>query len=130
MPILTKVLSNRSQLVMVDGYQSKLVNIVLDKPPGSAVSLILFLLYTVYLGAFFILTNQLLSYADESTLLDVVPSPGIRTVVAEFLINDLGKVSEWCGIWVIKFYMHMSKTMVVSGHVQCITSQLSPQTEL
>ena len=32
----------------------------------------------------------------------VVPSPGIRVVVAESLICDLGMVSEWCDLWGMK----------------------------
>ena len=40
--------------------------------------------------------NKLIGYADDSTLTDVVPSPGLRVAVAESLIRDLGRVSEWC----------------------------------
>ena len=29
-------------------------------------------------------------------LFGVVPSPGVRVAVAESLIRDLGRVSEWC----------------------------------
>ena len=57
---------------------------------------ILFLLYT---SEFFsILENKLVGYADYSTLMVVVPSPGVRVAVAEFLIRDLGRVSEWCDL--------------------------------
>ena len=44
---------------------------------------------------FSILDNKLIGYADESTLIAVVPSPGLRVAVAESLSRDLGKVSEW-----------------------------------
>ena len=53
----------------------------------------LFLLYTSEL--FSILENKLIGYADDSTLMAVVPSPGVRVAVAESLILDLGRVSEW-----------------------------------
>ena len=43
--ILTQFLSNRSQQVIVDGCQSKLVN-VSGVPQGSVLGLLLFLLYT------------------------------------------------------------------------------------
>ena len=36
--------------------------------------------------------------ADDSTLMAVVPSPGVRVAVAESLIRDLGRVSEWCDL--------------------------------
>ena len=52
----------------------------------------LFLLYSLVL--FYILENKLIGYADDSTLMAVVPSPGVRVKVAESLIHDLGGVSE------------------------------------
>ena len=48
---------------------------------------------------FSILENNLIGYADDSTLMAVVPSPGLRVTVAESLIRDLGRVSEWCDLW-------------------------------
>ena len=38
--------------------------------------------------------NKLIGYADDSTLMAVVSSPGVRVAVAEYLIRDLGRVSE------------------------------------
>ena len=42
---------------------------------------------------FSILENELIGYADDSTLMAIVPSPGVRVAVAESLIRDLGSVS-------------------------------------
>ena len=47
---------------------------------------------------FSILENKLIGYADDSTLMAVVPSPGVRVTVAESLILYLGRVSEWCDL--------------------------------
>ena len=44
----------------------------------------------------------------------VVPSPGVRVTVAESLIHDLGRVSEWCDLWEKKLNVSKTKTMVVS----------------
>ena len=63
---------------------------------------------------FSILENKLIVYADNSTLMAIVPSPGVRVAVAESLIRDLGMVSEWCDLWGIKFNASKTKTMVVS----------------
>ena len=41
-----------------------------------------------------ILENKLISYAEDSTLITVVPSPCVRVIVAESLCRDLVKVSE------------------------------------
>ena len=59
--------------------------------------------------------NKLIGYDDDSTtLMAVVPSPGVRVVVAESLICDLGRVSEWCDLWGIKLNVSKTKTMIVS----------------
>ena len=44
----------------------------------------------------------------------VVPSPGVRVAVAESLIRDLGRVSEWCDLWGMKLNASKTKTMIVS----------------
>ena len=44
----------------------------------------------------------------------VVPSPGVRVVVAESLILDLGRVSEWCDLWGMKLNASNTKTMIVA----------------
>ena len=66
----------------------KLVNVVSGVPQGSVSGPLLLLLYKSEL--FSILENKLVGYADDSTLMAVVPSPGVRVVVAESLIRNLG----------------------------------------
>ena len=73
--ILTQFLSDRSQHVMVDGCRNKLINVVSGVLQGSVLGPLLFLLYTSEL--FSILENNLIGYADDSTLIAVVPSPGL-----------------------------------------------------
>ena len=97
---------------MVDGCRSKLVNVVSGVPQGSVLGPLLFLLYTSEL--FSILENKLIGYADYSTLMAVVPSPGVRVAVAESLIRDLGRVSERCDFWGMKLNASKTKTMIVS----------------
>ena len=65
-------------------------------PQGSVLSPLLFLLNISEL--FSILENKLLGYADDSTLIAVVPSPFLRVAVAESLSRDLVKVNEWCDL--------------------------------
>ena len=113
LPILTQFLSNRSQLVMVDGCRSKLVNVESGVPQGIVLDPLLILLHTTEL--FFILENKLIGYADDSTLMDVVPSPGVTVAVAESLIRGLGRVSEWRDLWRMKLNVSKTKTMIVSG---------------
>ena len=88
--ILTQFLSDQSQHVMVEGCRSKLVNVVSGVPQGSVLGPILFLLYTSEL--FSNLENKLIGYANDTTFIAVVPSPGVRVAVAESLNRDLMKV--------------------------------------
>ena len=81
-------------------------------PQGSVLGRLLFLLYTSEL--FSILENKLNGYADDFTLMAVVPSPGVRVAVAESLIRNLGRVSEWCELWGMKLNASKTKTMIVS----------------
>ena len=49
-----------------------------------------------------------------TTLMAVVPSPGVRAAVAESLNRDLGRVSDWCNLWGMKLNAGKTKTMIVS----------------
>ena len=108
--ILTQFLSNRYQHVMVDGWWSKLVNVASGVPQGSVLGPLLFLRYTS--EPFSILENKLIGYADDSTLIAVVPSTGVRVTVAESLNRYLGRVSDWCVLRGIKFNASKTKTMI------------------
>ena len=81
-------------------------------PQGSVLGPLLFLLNTSEL--FSILENKLIGYADDSTPMAVVPSPVVRVKLAESLIRDLGRVSEWCDLWGMKLNASKTKTMIVS----------------
>ena len=72
----------------------------------------MFLLFTSEFYS--ILENKLIGYADDSTLMAVVPSPGVIVTVAESMIRDLGRVSEWCDLWGMKLNASKTKTMIVS----------------
>ena len=91
---------------------SKLVNFVPGVPQGSVLGPSLFLLYILEL--FFILENKLIGYADDSTLMPVVPSPGVTVTVVEFLSRDLVMGSEWCDLWGMKLNACKIKTTIVS----------------
>ena len=96
----------------MDGCRSKLVNVVSGVPQSSVLGPLLFLLCTLEL--FPILENKLIGYADDSNLIDIVPSPGARVAVAESLIRDLRRVSEWCDLCWMKLNASKTKTMIVS----------------
>ena len=96
---------------MVDGCQSKLFDVESGVPQSSVLGPLLFLLYTSKL--FSILENKLIGYADDSTLMAVVPSQALGLQL-QSLIRDLGRVSEWCDLWEMKLKASKTKTMIVT----------------
>ena len=110
--VLKQFLSNRSQYVVVDGCRSKLVNVVSGVPQGSVLGPQLFLLYTAEL--FSVVENKLYGYADDSSLVAVVPSSGVRVAVSESMNGDLNRVSVWCNLWGMKLNASKTKTIIIS----------------
>ena len=96
----------------MDGCRCKLVNVVTGLPQGSVLGPQLFLLYNAEL--FSIVENKLYGYADDSTLVAVVPSRGERVAVSESMNHDLNRVSVWCNLWGMKLKASKTKTMIVS----------------
>ena len=88
---------------MVNGCRSKLVNVVSGVSQGSVLGPLLYFLYTAEL--FSVVDNKLYGYADDSTLVAVVPSPGERLTV---------RVSVWCNLWGMKLNVSKTKAMIVS----------------
>ena len=52
--------------------------------------------------------------ADDSTLIAIMPSPGVTVTVAESLSRDLVKVSEWCYLSGMTLNASKTNTMIVS----------------
>ena len=63
---------------------------------------------------FSILENKLIGHVNHSTLMAVVPSPGVRVTVVEYMIHDLDRVSEWCDLWGMKLNESKTRTMIVT----------------
>ena len=123
--VLTQFPSNRSQYVVEDGCRSKLINVVSGVLQGSVLRPQLFLLFTAEL--FSIVENKLFGYADYSTLVDVVPSPGENVAVSESMNRDLNTVSVWCNLLGMKLNASKTKTMIVSRS-RTVHPQLTPLT--
>ena len=109
----------------MDGCRSKLVNVVSGVSQGSVSGPPLFLLYTAEL--FSVVENKLYGYADDSTLVAIVPSPGERVAVSESMNRDLNGVSVWCNLYGMKLNASKTKTMIVSRS-RTVRPQLTPFT--
>ena len=77
MSILTQLLSNSSQHIMVDGCWSKLDNIVSGVLQGSVLANYYIIVSSVHLEAFL----KCEKYIYDYILVAVVPSPGIGVTV-------------------------------------------------
>ena len=58
--------------------------------------------------------NKLCGYADDSTLVALVLSPGERVAVSESINRDLNRVSVGCNMWGMELNASKTKTMIVS----------------
>ena len=73
-----------------------------------------------------ILEYNSIGYADDSTLLPVVLSPGVRVTVAESLYRDFSKVDVWCDLWRMKLNASKTTTMIVSGSCRMHPHAVTP----
>ena len=103
--ILTQFLSNQSQHVVGLNW----LMLCQECRRGCVLGPLSLLLYTSE-----VFSNQHSFFADTSTLMAVVPSTGSRVAVAESMIRDLGRVSEWCDLWGMKSDVSKTKTKIVS----------------
>ena len=92
--VFQNFLSSRTQRVNVDGVFSSSIDVVSGVPQGSVLGPLLFLLYIADLPR--LLQNELVVYADDSTLLCRIPHPRDRSSVAASLNDDLAVISDWC----------------------------------
>ena len=80
-------------------------------PQESVLGPLLFRLYTAEL--FSVVENKLYRYADDSTLVAVVTSPGQRVAVSKSINRDLNSFSEWCNLWGMKLNVSKTKTKII-----------------
>ena len=84
----------------------------LGVPQGSVLGPLLFLLYIADLPR--LLQNELVSYADDSTLLCRIPHPRNRSSVAALLNDDLAVISDWCSRWGMLVNPSKTRGMLIS----------------
>ena len=110
--VLSQFLCGRKQRVRVDGSCSAYVDVVSGVPQGSVLGPLMFILYTS--DMFDLVSNQLVGYADDTTLYAVIPKASDRCAVAASLNRDLQCISDWCARWQMKLNPGKTKTLLIS----------------
>ena len=110
--ILIEFLTDRKQRVVVDGHHGEWRSVVSGVPQGSVLGPLLFILFTqdMWVG----LENQLVAYADDATLIAVIPSPDLRQLISESLNRDLARIGDWCRLWGMKLNPTKTQSMIIS----------------
>ena len=110
--ILSEFLSNRTQRVALDGCLSNTVDVVSGVPQGSVLGPLLFIIYCRDMWED--LENNLISYADDATLLATIASPDDRVHIADSLNRDLHRIESWCAMWGMKLNPSKTQSMIIS----------------
>lgn len=110
--IFKDFLTNRTQRVSVDGTFSTSVPVVSGVPQGSVLGPLFFIIFTSDLGIS--LENELISYADDTTLFSSIQSPSNREEVAASLNRDLAKINSWCQLWGMRLNANKTHSIVFS----------------
>ena len=116
--VQTQFLSNRSQYVVVDGCQIKLVNAVSVEPQGKCFG---------PSACTPIVVNKLCGYSDDSSLITVVPSSSERVAVRESSNRDLNKFRVWGEMCGMKLKTCKTKIIIVS-RLRTVDPQSNPLT--
>ena len=110
--VFLNFLSSRTQRVKVNATCSSSIDVVSGVPQGSVLGPLLFLLYIADLPG--LLQNELVGYADDSTLLCRILHPRDMSSVAASLNDDLAVISDWCSKWGVLVNLSKTRGMLIS----------------
>ena len=103
-------LTDRKQIVVVDGEKSDIADIKAGIPQGSRLGPLLFIIYMN--DIIDDIESDILIFADDTSLFANGPDPA---VTAAQLNRDLVKISEWAIKWKITFNPGKSKDLIFSN---------------
>ena len=111
--LLRSYLCDRRLFVVVCGHTSSQLPFTAGVPQGGIWSPLLFNLYIRHLPDQ-VLHCDLFQYADDSSLMKVIPSKDDRTAAADELNADLDRIYSWGQTWNINFEPAKCRTLCVS----------------
>ena len=108
MNLLRSYISNRKQLVLLDGDESEILELFAGVPQGGVLSTLLFI---IFIDDISISLNSSISlFADDTSLykeIENLNDPSIAT-----LQQDLNKIESWAKAWCVEFNPLKSKCLV------------------
>ena len=118
--LINDFLSDRTQAVSIDGASSDSRSVSSGVPQGSVLGPLLFIIFTSDMWSS--LENQVVAYADDTSVYKSIPCSQDRSLAAESLMRDLCRINDWCLKWGMKLNPTKSKDLIISR------SQLTPLT--
>ena len=109
---LINFVSGREQCVVLDGVCSPLLSTGAGVPQGSILGPTLFLLFINDLKQ--VVKNEVVMFADDTTLFSVVDSKSSRADVANSLNEDLREIEKWAETWFVKFNATKTQSLLIS----------------
>ena len=109
---LQNYLSDRKQVVVVDGVKSDVLNVEAGVPQGSRLGPLLFIIYVNDITNN--LESDILIFADDTSLLASGNDP-VET--AAMLNRDLVKITDWATKWKVTFNAGKSRDIIFSKKV-------------
>lgn len=107
--LLKSYLSNRQQVVVIDGVKSNTINIEAGCPQGSRLGPLLFIIYiNDIIDA---LESEIIIFADDTTLLASGRNPNETT---SQLNRDIRKLTDWADKWKVTFNPKKTKDIIFS----------------
>ena len=108
--IIRSYLSDRRQVVVVDGQKSDTLDVKAGVPQGSRLGPLLFIIYMNDIVND--IESDILIFADDTSLFATGSDPA---ETAAQLNRDLGKISNWADTWKVKFNAKKSKDIIFSN---------------
>ena len=108
--ILSSYLSDRKQIVVVDGHKSDILDVKAGVPQGSRLGPLLFIIYMNDITDE--IESDILIFAYDTSLFATGSDPA---ETAEILNRDLQKISIWAQKWKVSFNSSKSKDIIFSN---------------
>ena len=103
-------LTKRTQIVVVDGYNSNEEDVTSGVPQGTVLGPLMFLTYINDISEN--IDSKVKLFADDCLMYKVIKSPNDVITLQE----DLNKINRWCKYWQMSFNLDKCKILQINTH--------------